>query len=81
MFRHLNFPTSGKTVINEQPYQIEILILTSGNVSSWGLTNANGNTQTVCAGLFAGQCLALEPGDQIQLTYTVAPECRWRVLR
>lgn len=60
-----NFPTSGETVINEQPYQIEILILTSGNVSSWGLTDANGNTQTVCAGLSAGQCLVLEPGDQI----------------
>ena len=76
-----NFPTSGETVINEQAYQIEVLILTSGNVSSWRLTDANGNTQTICGGLFTGQCLILEPGDQIQFIYTMAPEWRWRVLR
>ena len=38
-------------------------------------------SQTIRAGLFAGQTLNLEPGDKIRLDYTEAPTWRWKALR
>jgi hypothetical protein len=37
--------------------------------------------QTVAGGLFAGQCLVLEPGERISFTYTQTPTWRWKALR
>lgn len=37
--------------------------------------------QTIQGGLFAGQSLILEPGEQISFTYAQAPTWRWKALR
>ena len=39
------------------------------------------NTQTISAGLFAGQTVILEPGEEIQFTYSEVPTWRWKALR
>lgn len=36
---------------------------------------------TIKGPLFAGQCITLDPGDRIQLTYSQAPSWRWKALR
>lgn len=85
------FPASGKDVVNRNPYPVEIIILTPGEVSDWTLTDAKGISQTISATLSAGQHFTLEPGDKIRFTYAPSykgctysykapPTWRWRAL-
>lgn len=74
-------PASGEVLENCFPYTIEVTFLTSGQVTSRAITDANGKSQSIPASLTAGQSLILDPGDRITLTYDQAPTWVWRALR
>jgi len=74
------FPDSGQTLVNREPYDIEITILTPGAVSKWTVTDANDLSQSIVGSLSAGQRLVLSPGNSLEFIYDSAPSWRWRAL-
>ncbi|MBI2844848.1 MAG: hypothetical protein HYX78_15755 [Armatimonadetes bacterium] len=52
-----SFPPSGEHAANLNPFPVEVIFLTTGSVSAWTLTDANGVSQTISSALFAGQSL------------------------
>ena len=74
-------PASGKILENRLSYTILATIGSPGDVSDWTLTDGNGITQTVHAGLYAGQLICLEPGDKLSFDYRITPRWTWQALR
>ncbi len=74
-------PPSGECLMNRNPYPVEVIILTPGNVTDWTLTDAREESQTVTGALRAGERFILQPGESISFTYATAPTWRWRALQ
>lgn len=75
------FPDSEKTMANTYPYPIEAAIVSTGSVSSWTLSDANGNRRPFDGKLYIGQTIHLDPGDSVLFTYSRKPTWTWRALR
>ena len=71
-------PPSERAVTNRNPLGVQVMFLQPGEVTEWTLSDAKGGSQTVQAGLHAGQNVALGPGDGIKFTYSTPPAWRWR---
>lgn len=74
-------PPSGGSVVNRQPYTIQVIITGSGEVSRWSLKDANGAIQEIQGGFTPGQTFLLEPGEEIGLAYTIQPSWKWKAVR
>jgi hypothetical protein len=75
------FPNSGEVLVNRSSFTVEALILRNGKISQWSLADVNDQAQDIPSGLFVGQSILLEPGDQVRFDYTEPPAWRWRALR
>ena len=75
------FPQASVFLENRFTYTVLATIKSPGEVSDWTLTDGNGITQTVHAGLYPGQLICLEPGDKISFDYRIAPRWTWQALR
>lgn len=73
-------PPSGEPVTNRNPYPIEAIALTPGDVSQWAVTDAEGESQSVAAPLRAGEHFILQPGESLTFAYSSPPTWRWRAL-
>ena len=69
------------SVRNRTSFTVVATIETAGSVTSWVLTDSNGGSQNFSSGLYAGQTIILEPGDQIVMFYGSAPTWNWKVWR
>ncbi|MBI1783764.1 hypothetical protein HYR69_01350 [Candidatus Sumerlaeota bacterium] len=74
-------PASGKNAMNRNPYTVEILILSAGEVSGWTITDGRGQPETIEGALKPGDKFLLDPGDQIGFKQQKPPQWRWRALR
>ena len=75
-----SFPASGETVVNRSSYPVDIFILSAGEVREWTIADAEGNSQTLRAGLTSGQTFRLEPADSVAFTYQKRPAWRWKAV-
>ena len=75
------FPQTGAFLENRFTYTVLATIKSPGDVNDWTQTDVNGITQTVPAGLYAGQLICLEPGDKLSFHYRIAPRWAWQALR
>ena len=72
---------SDADIVNDSAHLVQAIILSPGNVSKWTLTDAQGNAQTISAGLSAGQTLLLEAGDRVRFSYMEPPTWKSKALR
>jgi len=73
-------PQSGHAVTNRLSMGVEVMIVRSGNVSSWTLGDAEGNLQQFDSPLQTGKSIRLAPGESIQFDYAEEPRWRWRAI-
>jgi hypothetical protein len=75
-------PASGETLVNRQPFVVEVLFTDPGEVKGWTLATAAGTGEQAFAGpLHSGQSIRLEPGDSLRMDHAKTPAWRWRALR
>jgi hypothetical protein len=71
------FPATATNVQNTNPFPVRIYLLTAGAGTAFTITDPAGNVQAITVALAAGMEFTLDPGAQIQFTYTTAPTWKW----
>ena len=71
------FPATATNVQNTNPFSVRIYLLTAGAGTAFTITDPAGNVQAITVALAAGMEFTLDPGAQIQFTYTTAPTWKW----
>lgn len=71
-------PPSGELLINRTPFRVEVLVIATGRVQNWILTDVVGAAQGLDGDWTSGQTITLDPGEGITVNYTEAPVWRWR---
>jgi len=73
------FPASGSKQINRTCYSVQVIISDPGHVTEWGIMDAHGTEVRFPSGLFTGQTLLLEPGEQVRFKYNTPPVWVWKM--
>ena len=71
------FPATATNVQNTNPFSVRIYLLTAGAGTAFTIIDPAGNVQAITVALAAGMEFTLDPGAQIQFTYTTAPTWKW----
>ncbi len=72
-----SFPATATNVQNTNPFPVRIYLLTAGTMTAFQITDPAGNVQAISTAPVAGQEFTLDPGANIQFTYTVAATWKW----
>ncbi|MCA9040514.1 MAG: hypothetical protein KDA65_09230 [Planctomycetaceae bacterium] len=73
-----NIPLPGETITNRESTTIEIMITKPGQITSWTLTDTEGESLIFNTTWQAGQSIRLAPGESLTLQYQQKPDWKWR---
>jgi len=73
-------PASTVVQTNNNPYSVDIYILTAGTATGWSIVDARGTTTAISAstGPPVGSVIRLGPKEGIKITYSVVPTWVWK---
>lgn len=71
-------PPSGQTIVNRDPFPVEVRILDAGHVSRWSEVDPGGRKVVFEGGFHVGQSFLLNPADGISLEYQRRPSWVWK---
>ena len=71
-------PASGESVVNRNPFPVEVRITSAGGVTRWSETPPGGRPRAFDGAFHAGQTFTLNPGDSVALEYREPPAWVWK---